>query len=48
MLLHKKFGYSPLPRRPLLPSRQDLGDEWIANPLLVSLMEEEEKLASIS
>ncbi|XXH00256.1 GTP-binding protein [Hypoxylon texense] len=48
MLLHKKFGYSPLPRRPLLPSRQDLGDEWIKNPLLVDLLEEEEKLASMS
>ncbi|KAI1374453.1 putative dihydrodipicolinate synthase [Hypoxylon crocopeplum] len=48
MLLHKKFGYSPLPRRPLLPSREDLGDEWIKNPLLVNLMEEEAKLASMS
>lgn len=48
MLLHKKFGYSALPRRPLLPSREDLGDEWIRNPLLVSLIEEEEKLVSMS
>ncbi|KAI0378180.1 putative dihydrodipicolinate synthase [Hypomontagnella monticulosa] len=48
MLLHKRFGYSPLPRRPLLPSREELGDKWIGNPLLVDLIEEEERLASIS
>ncbi|KAI1333867.1 putative dihydrodipicolinate synthase [Xylariaceae sp. FL0016] len=45
MLLHKVFGYNPKPRRPLLPSSIESGDEWMKNPLLLSVIEEEKRLS---
>ncbi|KAH9886818.1 putative dihydrodipicolinate synthase [Xylariomycetidae sp. FL2044] len=46
MLLHKRFGYNPKPRRPLLPSNPESGDEWMKNPLLVDVLREEEELTA--
>ncbi|KAI0470543.1 putative dihydrodipicolinate synthase [Xylariaceae sp. FL0804] len=44
MLLHKRFGYNPKPRRPLLPSTEGSAAEWLKNPLLLAVLKEEEGL----
>ncbi|KAK6086311.1 dihydrodipicolinate synthetase family protein [Seiridium cupressi] len=48
MLLHKQFGYSPLPRRPLLPSSPESAASWFTNPLLLGVLEKEKELAAAS
>lgn len=43
-LLNRKFGYSSLPRRPLLPMSGSLVDELLKNEYIVALLEEEKRL----
>ncbi|CAJ2501969.1 Uu.00g048220.m01.CDS01 [Anthostomella pinea] len=47
MLLHKLFGYGPLPRRPLQPSSFAAGDDWLMDPWLCEVLAEEKRLGLI-
>lgn len=44
LMLNRLFGYSPLPRRPLLPMDESKGDEIMKAESIRSLLEFEESL----
>jgi len=44
-ILHRKFGYGKLPRRPLMPMSENAADVVLANRYLMRVFEEEEAIA---